>query len=383
MKALVAPDSFKECLSAADVAETVGAALREARPDWDVVLCPLADGGEGTVDVVAASPGWEIRRAEVSDPLGRKVSAGYGVKDGTAVIEVASACGMCHISLSERNPLKASSFGVGELLMAARRDGCGRFLVGLGGTATCDGGEGMMRVPGLSSAMAGCRVELLCDVDNPFVGPRGAARVFAPQKGASPEDVEVLERRLNGIAAGILEATGIDVRSMPGAGAAGGLGGAFMAWFGAEAVSGIDRIMDLVGFDDLAAGADFVITGEGRSDIQTLSGKVPAGVLRRVRRLSAASVAECQGFAIGAQALSGVPARSCGKDVRMKISAGEDVPVLLLSGRIEDREALLADGFRAMAEATPRSMPLSEALLPAVARRNLRSALRSLLSDPS
>ena len=224
---------------------------------------------------------------------------------------------------------------MGELLLAARERGCGHFLIGLGGTATCDGGEGMLSVPGLREAMAGASVELLCDVDNPFLGPRGAARVFAPQKGATPEDVEVLESRMADMAARVLSETGVDVSEVPGAGAAGGLGGALMAYFGARGKGGIDTILDILGFDKAVAYADMVITGEGRSDLQTLSGKAPSGVLRR----------------------SG------------------SVPVVLLSGRIEERDALIAAGFRQVIEASPRNLPVATLLTPSVARSNLRRAI--------
>ena len=296
---------------------------------------PLADGGEGTVDVVTRALRGEICRAVVCGPLGRQVDARFGIAGDTAVIEVAQACGLQLLQPFERNPLIATSRGVGELLLAAREHDCRHFIIGLGGTATCDGGAGMLEVPGLRDAMAGASIELLCDVDNAFLGPRGAARVFAPQKGASPEDVEVLESRMADMAARILNDTGVDVSDVPGAGAAGGLGGALMAYFGARLQGGIDRILDILGFDKAVADADFVITGEGKSDGQTLSGKAPYGVLRR----------------------SG------------------SVPVVLLSGRIENPEALLAAGFHKVLESSPRNLPLETLLNPAIARSNLRHTL--------
>ncbi|MCR5018655.1 MAG: glycerate kinase, partial [Bacteroidales bacterium] len=183
---LVAPDSFKECLSSREVARAISSALGERFPGAEIVEMPLADGGEGTVDVVTRALGGSICRAMVCGPIGMPVDALYGIAGDTAVIEVAQACGLQLLKASERNPLTATSRGVGEVLLAARERGCRHFLIGLGGTATCDGGAGMLSVPGLREAMAGASVELLCDVDNPFLGPRGAARVFAPQKGASP-----------------------------------------------------------------------------------------------------------------------------------------------------------------------------------------------------
>lgn len=334
MKTVVAPDSFKGCLPAREVASTIASAIREVHPDWEVVELPLSDGGDGTLDTIIAALGGEYRHAEVHGPLGRMVDARYGLCGDTAVIEVAEACGLKYLSTVERNPLIASSYGVGELLLAAVKAGARRFLIGLGGTATCDGGEGMMAVPGLSQALAGCSFELLSDVDNPLLGPFGAARVYAPQKGASPSDVEVLEMRMTAWAETVFAETGMDIRNLPGAGAAGGLGGAFMAFFGARCSRGIERILEITGFDEAVRGAGLILTGEGRSDLQTLHGKVPLGVFRH---------------------------------------AG-NIPVALISGRIQDREALEAAGFRTMIESTPDDMPLEEALRRDVAIANLRRA---------
>lgn len=339
MKIVIAPDSFKECLSSREVASAIGGAVREAHPGWPVVEMPLADGGEGTVDVLTPALGGRIEWVSVSDPLGRPVCARFGIAGETAVIEVAQACGLGLLSSGERNPLLTSTRGVGELLLFAAKAGCRHFLVGLGGTSTCDGGAGMLSVPGLSEALSGVSMEILCDVDAPFVGPHGAARVFGPQKGASPEQVEILEKRMLEQAARLLVDFGMDVSTVPGAGAAGGLGGALMACFGARVCSGIDKVLDLLGFDEAVSDASLVITGEGRSDSQTLSGKAACGVLRR----------------------SGT------------------VPVALLSGRVDESEALIAAGFSTVVEVSPRSMPLSRALEPAVARQNLYTAAKALL----
>ncbi|MBR3030606.1 MAG: glycerate kinase [Bacteroidales bacterium] len=341
MKIVLAPDSFKGCLSAAEVAAIMASALRELHPEWKIVELPLADGGEGTVDAVMSALGGKLLQAAVSDPLGRQVTARYGLCGELAVVEVAEACGLRHLAPEERNPLVATTHGVGELLLAARSQGASRFLIGLGGTATCDGGVGMMGVPGLKEALEGCRFELLCDVDNPFVGPRGAARIFAPQKGASPADVEILEERMASLAQTMLDETGKDVSNMPGAGAAGGLGGAFMAYFNAASVSGIERILSLVGFDSIVPGADLIVTGEGKSDLQTLSGKVPFGVLKRAH----------------------------------------NIPVTLVSGRIEDVEALREAGFLKIVEVSPRSLSLEKATTRPVAEANLRRAVVEAVCD--
>ena len=338
MKVVVAPDSYKGCLSVAEVCSTLADALSDLHPGWTVVECPLADGGEGTVETILPAVGGTFCEAVVSDPLGRPVAARYGMKGETAFIEVAEACGLKHLCCDELDPLHATSYGVGELLMAARERGAARFVVGLGGTATCDGGVGMMKVEGLREALEGCTVDLLCDVVNPFTGQYGAARVFAPQKGASVEDVELLEKRMQAMAFGIFAETGVDVRHLEGAGAAGGLGGAMMAYFGAQSVSGIERILEIIGFDDLTEGAELIVTGEGKSDLQTLGGKVPYGVLKH----------------------------------------SKGIPVGLVSGRIEDREALLAAGFEKLVQVTPEGMHLHEALKKENAMRNLRSAVISI-----
>lgn len=312
-------------------------AVKEVCPSAEVISLPLADGGEGTLETLAHALDARLCEATVSDPLGRPVRTQYGVAGKTAILEVAQACGLSLLRPQERNPLIAYSQGVGELLMAAYGNGCRHFLIGLGGSAICDGGAGMMKVPGIRD-LADISIELLCDVNAPFVGPTGAARVFAPQKGASPEDVEVLEERMVRWAALMWEETGVDVSHLPGAGAAGGLGGAFMAYFGAGRVSGIQQVLDLYHFSEVAHGASLIITGEGRSDAQTLQGKVPFGVLQNAK----------------------------------------GTPVALLSGRIEDREALVAAGFHPVVEVSPRNMPLCEALTPSVALCNIQSAVKSL-----
>lgn len=339
IKIVIAPDSFKECLSASEVALTLADAIKEDVKEAQIVQLPLADGGEGTLDVLSGALGGTIYFAEVSDPLGRPVSAKYAVANNTAIIEVAQAVGLNLLQPSERNPLITTTRGVGELLMAARAKGCTNFIVGLGGSSTCDGGAGILSVPDICTALSNCTFTILCDVDNPFIGPLGAARVFAPQKGASPEDVEVLEKRLTEIAAKALEQTGIDIATLPGAGAAGGLGGAFMAYFKAQKVSGVDKVLELVKFKEHIAEADLVITGEGKSDAQTLMGKLPYGVLKR--------------------------------------SGG--IPVALLSGRIEDAKALKDAGFKYTIEVSPRHLPIQQALNPATAKANLALAARKLV----
>lgn len=338
MKVIVSPDSYKECMPASSVAAVMAAAAKERWPEAEVVEIPLADGGEGTLDVLTHALHAQLHTASVQDPLGRPVEARFGLCGDTAIIEVAQACGLSLLTATERHPLEAGTQGVGELLLAAYQAGARRFIVALGGSATCDGGEGLLQVPGID-LLKEASFELLCDVDAPFVGPRGAARVFAPQKGASPEEVEVLEQRMRRQATWLYAHTGMDVSTLPSAGAAGGLGGALAAYFGARFQQGIERILDLVSFDSQARGAHLIITGEGRSDAQTLMGKVPFGVLQRARRLSI------------------------------------NTPVALVSGRIEDRAVLEQAGFSPLVEVTPRDIPLSEALHAVCAQGNLRHAI--------
>ena len=338
MKIVVAPDSFKECLDAGEVASAISEGVLAVFPEASVMSIPLSDGGEGMAAILAGRLGGQMVKVPVTGPMGGTVEAYYYKSGRTAILDVASACGLAYVPPAMRNPLAASSEGVGELMAAALKSGCDRLIVGLGGSATCDGGEGMMRVPGLCAMSQGVEILAFCDVDSPFVGPRGAARVYGPQKGADPLMVELLEERMENMAASILSRTGTDVSGMKGAGAAGGLGGALHACLGARLVPGIEAVLDTVGFDKEVAGADFIITGEGTSDRQTLAGKVPMGVLGR--------------------------------------SGG--IPVFLLSGRIRDMDGLRGAGFSGLFQASPDDIPVAVAIRPDVARENLRIAASRL-----
>ncbi|MBR5660736.1 MAG: glycerate kinase [Bacteroidales bacterium] len=334
MKILVASDSFKECLSAGEVASAIASGIAFSCPEATVSRVPLSDGGEGMADILTERLNGDMVDVPVTGPMGGILQARFGKSGKMAIMDVASACGLHLVPPDKRNPLSATSKGVGELIRAAILAGCDELIIGLGGSATCDGGEGMMTVPGLRDLASGVRIRVFCDVDNPFSGPDGAARVFAPQKGADPEMVEILEQRMLIQASRILSQTGIDVTNLRFAGAAGGLSGALHACLGAELASGIDEVLNITGFDKEILDADYIITGEGSSDHQTLSGKVPMGVLRR--------------------------------------SGG--VPVYLISGRISDREALRAAGFAGLLQVTPDDVPSFEAVKPEVARENLRRA---------
>ena len=270
MRALASPASCKGALSAVEAALALGAGMRAGGLDAEEV--PVADGGEGTAEVFAASVGGEWRQAPASDPLGRVVAARYLVlEDGTVVVEAAEAVGLARLAEGELDPMRASSRGLGELLLAAAAAAGGPILVGLGDSATVDGGAGMREVVG--DALAGRELRALCDVRNPLLGERGAARAFGPQKGASPEQVEELESRLAGMA---------ELRpyaDLAGAGAAGGLGAA-IASLGGELVSGSALVLERIGFRALLAGAELVVTGEGTIDRSSCEGKAVGEVVR-------------------------------------------------------------------------------------------------------
>jgi glycerate kinase len=270
VRALASPASCKGALSAVEAALALAAGMRAGGLDAEEV--PVADGGEGTAEVFAASVGGEWRQASASDPLGRVVAAHYLVlEDGTVVVEAAEAVGLARLAEGELDPMRASSRGLGELLLAASAAAGGPILVGLGDSATVDGGAGLREVVG--EALAGRELRALCDVRNPLLGERGAARAFGPQKGASPEQVEELEARLAGMA---------ELRpyaDLAGAGAAGGLGAA-IASLGGELVSGSALVLERIGFRALVTGADLVVTGEGTIDRSSSEGKAVGEVVR-------------------------------------------------------------------------------------------------------
>ena len=273
MRALASPASLKGVLSAVEAAMALAAGLRDAGLDAEEL--PVADGGEGTAEVFAAALGGEWRTASVSDPLGRPVAAHFLVlEDGTAVVEAAEAIGLRRLAAEERDPIRASSRGLGELLLAAQAEAAGPLLVGLGDSATIDGGAGLLQAVG--GSLAGRELRGLCDVRNPLLGERGAARAFGPQKGASPAQVAELEKRLAGME---------DLRpyaDLPGAGAAGGLGAAIAA-LGGELVSGAELVLERVDFLGQARGADLVVTGEGTVDRSSTEGKVVGEIVRVCR----------------------------------------------------------------------------------------------------
>lgn len=277
MKVVIAPDKFAGTLTAAEAARAIAAGWHAVRPEDELVVCPLADGGEGTVDVVEAAVAGALRHElEVEDARGRLVLAAWlSLPDGRALVEAAQACGLSQLGSEERDPLTATSYGVGELLRAAVSAGHRELVVGLGGSATVDGGAGLMGA--LAGRPLDANVVVAADVDSPLLGPRGAVASFARQKGATPADLPVLERRLEELADEAEQAGG-RWRDLPGAGAAGGLGFALAAFCGARIEPGAQLVAALVGLESMLDGAQIVITGEGALDAQTAAGKVPAHV---------------------------------------------------------------------------------------------------------
>ena len=320
MKIVIAPDSFKESLDALQVAEAIARGWRAVFPAAECVLRPMADGGEGTVDAVLAAVGGERRTCQVAGPLGAPVQAHWGwLDDGTAVIEMAAASGLHHVPPGQRDILRACSAGTGELIRQALDAGARRIILGLGGSATNDGGTGMLRalgvrflgsqgkalepggaalarlarldLSGLDPRLRQVEVQVAADVDNPLCGPRGASAVFGPQKGASPQQVEQLDKALAHYARLMAEALGENHAEVPGAGAAGGLGFAARALLGARFRPGVELVAELSGLAEAVRDADLVITGEGRLDAQTLHGKTPFGVARIARAANAPLIA--------------------------------------------------------------------------------------------
>jgi len=313
MKVVIAPDSYKESLTAMEVATAIESGFKEIMPDADYVKLPMADGGEGTVQSLVDATGGDIVSVAVTGPLGESVEGFYGLLgDGsTAVIEMAAASGLHLVEPSQRNPLLTTSFGTGELIKAALDKGVSHIIIGIGGSSTNDGGVGMAQalgaklldaqgndlpfgggaladlatidLSGLDPRLATVQLEVACDVDNPLCGPKGASHVFGPQKGATPEMVEQLDRNLAHYAEVIRQTNSKEVLNQTGSGAAGGLGAALLGLFDATLRPGISIVMDAVNLAEVVKDADLVITGEGRIDSQTIHGKTPIGVARTAK----------------------------------------------------------------------------------------------------
>ncbi|WP_028307695.1 glycerate kinase [Desulfitibacter alkalitolerans] len=308
MKFVVAPDSFKGSISAIEAASAMEEGIKRVFADSEVIKIPLADGGEGTVEALVTATGGKIIHVTVLDPLGREMESFFGILGNgkTAVIEMAAASGLPLLKPEERNPYITTTYGTGQLIKAALDYGCDEIVIGIGGSATNDGGAGMVQALGVS-LLDNCGRELpfggralkdlhtinlanmdprlnktkitaACDVDNPLCGERGASAVYGPQKGASPEMVKELDAALANLADKVKEQMGVDVLHVPGAGAAGGLGAGILAFLKGNLKPGIKLVLDAVDFDEKVKDADLVLTGEGRIDEQTAYGKAPMGV---------------------------------------------------------------------------------------------------------
>lgn len=348
LKVVVAFDSFKGCISAEEACNAAAGGIHSVFPKADVAKLPLSDGGEGLVDCVRRLLPTVDITLPVHGPLMDVVSCSYAMSlDGTAYMEMAAASGLMLVPEGKHNPLGTTTYGVGEMIADAVGRGCERIVMGVGGSATCDAGEGMLKALRDNDCLdTSCKFVVACDVANPLYGENGAAYVFAPQKGAAPGQVVILDNRLRAFAREA-EKAGIAAPGManhPGAGAAGGLGYAFLSYLKAELRPGIDIILDIARFDEMIRDADIVITGEGKSDAQTLMGKVPCGVRKRCMKAA--------------------------------------VPIWLLSGSIDDSGSMLSSLFNRVHSINEYdSRPLAQLLRPEVAKENIRKTVKRIMES--
>lgn len=373
-RVLLAPDKFKGTLTAAEVAAHLEAGLRSVVPDLEVAVVPVADGGDGTL-AAAEAAGFERVQVRATGPTGMPCWAAYGRRGDEAVVELAEVSGLARLGEGELAPLTATSRGTGDLVAAALDAGCRRVVVGIGGSASTDGGAGLLqglgaRISGrrgralhagggplveavsldlseLHPGLAEAELVVACDVDNPLTGPSGAAAVYGPQKGATPEDVQALDVALSAWADVVARATGRDLRDLPGAGAAGGVGFALLAVLGARVQPGADLVAELTGLPDAVCSADLVVTGEGSLDEQTLHGKAPAAVAALARDKGVPVVAVAGRVALDQPALR---------------AAGVGAAYALLAEAADEREAFERPG------------PLLERIGARIAREHLAGA---------
>ena len=359
-------------MSSLDVATAASAGVIEVYPDSEIVSVNVADGGEGTVEAIVDALEGEIVKVQVSDPLGRKIETSYGIAGETAILEMAAASGLPLLTAEERNPWATSTLGTGEMIMDALARGCRKFLVGIGGSATNDAGVGMLQAMGfrfydangelitqgcggmlgsiariddslVSAAVKESQFTVACDVDTPFCGPEGAAPVFAPQKGADAEMVKRLDEGMASLAKVIEEKYTIDIVPVAGAGAAGGMGGAFRAFLGATLKKGIDMVLDAIDFDTTIQGANLVITGEGKVDFQTAKGKTAAGVLNRAKQ--------------------------------------QHIPVVAIGGCVEMCDSLVQMGFAGFYPILEEKVPLEIAMQRDFAMNNVRKTVARIVPN--
>ena len=366
-KIVLAIDSFKGCLSSKEIEQCIAEEIHRILPSCQTVCIPIADGGEGMLDTLIEATQGTFVSTQAHDPLMRIRPARYGIlgDQRTAIIEMAEINGLTTLSPIERNPMETSTYGTGELIKDALEKGFRRFIIGIGGSATNDAGMGMMQALGahlydkqgneleqggkimeqiaridlnhLHPALKEATFIVACDVQNPFCGPQGAAYVFARQKGASEEQIRQLDKGMRHLALLIERDFSYNINKVKGAGAAGGLGGAFATFLQAHLQSGIDLLLDAVDFDRKITNADWIITGEGKADRQTAEGKVPAGVLKRAKKAN--------------------------------------IPVMLIAGKVEDKACLKQMGFARIVQVSPDNLPLEEAMRPEITRENIQRAI--------
>lgn len=369
-KIVIASDSFKGSLTSLEVAQATEEGIRKVYPNCDVVKVPIADGGEGTVDALIGFTGGTRVVCTVHNPLMEPIEATYGIlgDDTTAVIEMAAASGLPLLEPAQRNPLYTTTYGTGELIKDAIARGCSRLIIGIGGSATNDGGMGMLAALGFvfrdangeelnpvgaslsqvatidathAVPLQDIQISVASDVTNPFFGPNGVAHVFARQKGADDAMIEKLDAGMAHFAQLVLQLKGIDLNTIAGAGAAGGLGGALVAFLNASMIPGIQLILETIRFSELIKEADLIITGEGRIDWQTCMGKAPMGVLN--------------------------------------VAKEQQIPVIALGGSVQDEEQLMEAGFLSVMPLLPAPVSLQQAMEKEYAQKNISRTVWQLL----
>jgi glycerate kinase len=370
-KIVIASDSFKGSLSSAEVASAIERGIRKILPRCKVVSLPVADGGEGTVEAMIAATNGKQVKCNVHDPLMNIIEAQYGIlgDNKTAIIEMSAASGLPLVPLEKRNPMETTTYGTGELIKDAIAKGCTHLLIGIGGSATNDAGTGMLQALGfrfrdkdgeelkqggkilehisnidysqVNKQILDSTYTIACDVTNPFSGMKGAAYVFAPQKGADATMAEKLDKGLKNFASVIQTTLHKDIENIAGAGAAGGMGGAFVAFLNAELKPGVDMVLNTLDFDKQIEDADLIITGEGKLDKQTAMGKTPMGVLNAGKK--------------------------------------QDIPVVAIGGLVEDKEILEALGFDAVLPILSHPVPLARAMEKEFAQENIIRTIETYL----
>lgn len=373
-KIIIAIDSFKGCLTSMEAGRAAEAGVHAACPECETILVPVSDGGEGMQDVLIGATGGRRIPVRAHSPLMEMLETYYGISgDGlTAFIEMASISGLPLVPEGKRNPMKTTTYGTGELIKDALERGCRNFIIGIGGSATNDAGLGMLQALGFRfydksgaelgtasplcggllsevfaidrtfahPALAESQFTVACDVRNPFCGPTGAAHAFARQKGADEEMIARLDALMQHLAEVIHHRTGRDISQIPGTGAAGGMGGGLLAFLNAELKPGIQLLLDTLHFSDIIRDADLILTGEGKADRQTLMGKVPSGILNEAVK--------------------------------------QQIPVILLSGSIEDEKELNGAGFLGVFSITPSPVSLQRAMEPTYARENIKRTMEQI-----